>query len=91
MKLVCKLFGFILVLFTAAVDGVGYALKTVGTVLVDTVDGVLSSASKAIGLPKLVLYGGLAAGAWFLMKASDDDNAGGNNPPPQIVRSNENV
>lgn len=72
MKLVCKLLGFILKLWVAVVEGVGFALKTVGTVLVDTVDGVVSSVSDAVGLPKLLIYGLLGWGAFVLLTKDQD-------------------
>lgn len=72
MKLVCKLLGFILNLWVAVVEGVGFALKTVGTVLVDTVDGIVSGVADAIGLPKILTYGLLGYAGFLLLTKNQD-------------------
>lgn len=77
MKLVCKLLGFILALFVATVDGVGYALKTVGTVLVDTVGGIVGAAGDALldsGVGSWIILG---LGAWFLVSVIDKKRESG--------------
>lgn len=77
MKLICKLFGFILDLFTAAVDGIGYALGTVGTVLITTAAGVLGAGGEAIGNilgidGTLLTWALLGLGAYFLLNRKNE-------------------
>lgn len=76
MSLICKLFGFILNLFVATVEGVGFALRTVGTVLVDTAGGILGAAGDALnnaigfgGMGTLLLLGGIG---YFLLTRDDE-------------------
>lgn len=48
-SILCKLFNMILTAFKLAVEAVGFALQTIGEVLVDVLGAVLSSAAGAIG------------------------------------------
>lgn len=71
MKLICKLFGFILRVFTVAIEGVGHLLKTLGVVLVDTLTTVGAALGNSLfsgGIFSWLLIGGAA---WFLLSSKD--------------------
>lgn len=93
-KLWCKLWNFFLNIFTSVVDGIGYALSTVGTVLVETLGAVLEAGGEVIGglfgstggLMTLALLG---FGAYLLLKPSDREGNGDAtivSPNPSIER-----
>lgn len=50
MNLICKLFNFLLALFINAVEGVAYALQTVGEIALDLLGGVLNEVGDLVGL-----------------------------------------
>lgn len=76
MNLICKLFGFILNLFNLVVEGIGFALKTVGTVAAEVLGAVtgavVSGLSDGLGLPKLAVVAGLGLVGWFLLSNKKD-------------------
>lgn len=76
-KLWCKLWNFVLNIFTSIVEGVGMLLETVGTVLVDVLGGVADAVGKALGISgSTVLWLGLGvAAAWLLFGGDSEDDA----------------
>lgn len=50
MNLICKLFNFLLALFINVVEGVAYALKTVGEVALDLLSSALDGIGDIIGI-----------------------------------------
>lgn len=72
-KLWCKLWNFLLNIFTTVVEAVGYALKTVGTVLVETAGAIAEAVGDVLGIPgNLFLWIAGGIGLYFLVKSSDD-------------------
>lgn len=69
----CKLWNFVLGVFTSAVEGIGFALKTVGTVLIDVADGVLGAASDALGLSSILPLALIGAGLYLFWPRKNDD------------------
>lgn len=79
MNFWCKLFNIILGIWNRAVEAVGFALKTVGTVLVDTVGGVVGEVGEVVGSllgidTPLVFWLLIGGGAWFLLSKNKDDS-----------------
>lgn len=76
MNLICKLFNFILALFINIVEGVAFALQTVGEVALDLLGSVLDSAGKLLGISGTTLawLGGGLLLFFMLRKKEGDDN-----------------
>lgn len=68
--MLCKIWNFILTLFTDVLDAVAYALKTVGEVLVAVAKGVGEAVGSVVGSVfgggNGILWIGIAAAAYFL-------------------------
>lgn len=74
MNLICKLFNFLLALFVNAIEGVAYALKTVGEVALDLLGSALDGVGDLIGISGRTL--GLIGAAFlffFLFRKGGDD------------------
>lgn len=74
-NLLCKLFRFFLSMFEQVVNVVASALKTIGTAAIDVLDDLLTSASDALGLPKLALLAGAGLLLWLFMTGDDEDES----------------
>lgn len=85
-NLLCKLFRFFLSMFEQVVTVVASALKTIGTAAVDVLDDLLTSASGALGLPKLALLAGAGLLLWFFMSGDDEDES---SPQPRPRKSED--
>lgn len=72
-KLLCKLFRFFLNIFEQVVTVVAEALKTVGKAAIEVLDDLLTTASNALGLPKLALFAGVGLLAYWLLTGDDDE------------------
>lgn len=71
-ELWCKLWNFLLNTFNSIIDGIGIALGTVGTVLVDVLGTVAGAVGDVLGIPGgLFLWIGLGFGAYLIVKAQD--------------------
>lgn len=82
-NLLCKLFRFFLNMFEQVVSVVASALKTIGTAAIDVLDDLLTSASDALGLPKLALFAGAGLLLWFFMTGDDDEKKSSLQPKKQ--------
>lgn len=75
MKLICKLFNFILNLFTSAVEGIAFALRTVGEIALELLVDAAEAVGNALGIDgTTVLWLGVGVLAFFLLRNKDKDN-----------------
>lgn len=84
-RLLCKLFRFLLNMFEQVVTVVASALKTIGTAAIDVLDDLLTTASNALGLPKLALFAGAGLLLWLFMASDDEDES---SPQPRKQEPN---
>lgn len=91
MNLICKLFNFLLALFVNVVEGVAYALKTVGGVLLDLLSSTLDSVGDLIGVGggTLALIGAGLLFLFLLNKGGDDEQRNGQRVSDQQAISRE--
>lgn len=79
-KLLCKLFRFILNIFTRVVEFVAEAVKLIGTAVVDVLGDLLeaggNAVSKLFGSPGGLVLLGIGAYLLIGMFGKDDDNKG---------------
>lgn len=74
MNLICKLFNFLLALFVNAVEGVAYALKTVGEVALDLLDSALEGVGGLLGVSgTAIAWIGAGVLLFFLLRNGGDD------------------
>lgn len=75
--MLCKIWNFLLNLFTDVLDAVAYALKTVGEVLVAVAKGVGEAVGSAVdsifGGSNLFVWAGAAIAAYFLFFKQDEN------------------
>lgn len=75
--MLCKIWSFILNLFTDVLDAVAYALKTVGEVLVVVAKGVGEAVGSVVGSvfggSNLLVWAGAAIAAYFLFFKQDEN------------------
>lgn len=75
--MLCKIWNFLLNLFTDVLDAVAYALKTVGEVLVVVAKGVGEAVGSAVdslfGGSNLFVWAGAAIAAYFLFFKQDEN------------------
>lgn len=84
MKLICKLFNFLLTLFVNTVEGVAFALKTVGEVALDLLGSALDSVGDLLGVSgTTIAWLGAGLLLFFLLRKEKGDDQrdaqGGNN------------
>lgn len=71
----CKLFRFVLNVFTQVVDVVASAVKVIGGAAVDVLTDLLSSVGNMLGIDgSTLMWIALGVGAYFLFSGSDDDS-----------------
>lgn len=90
MNLICKLFNFILALFVTVVEGVAYALKTVGEVAFDLLSSVLDSMGKVFGIDGTTLAwlgGGLLL--FFMLRKKERKEEGGDHEQRNSERASD--
>lgn len=72
--LLCKIWQFLLNVFTDIVNAVAQALATIGTAVVDVLSQVAEAVGDALGINgSTVLWIGLALGAYFLFGRDGDE------------------
>lgn len=73
-KIWCKLWNFILGVFVSVVEGVAFALETLGTVAVELLASVADAVGEALGIDgSTVLWLGLGVVAFFLLRGSKSE------------------
>lgn len=72
MKLICKLFNFILNIFVATVEGIAFALRTVGEIALELLVDAADAVGNALGINgTTVLWLGAGVLAFFLLRNND--------------------
>lgn len=89
-KVFCKIWSFFLNLFRDAIDAIAYALDTIGTVVLELLDGIGEVIGNVVGNifggSNLIIWLAVGVGAYFLLKNDNEtrvDLANSANPTSQ--------